>query len=188
MKLNTKKMVLNALLLALGLIIHQLTPAIGLPIQPDISLIMLFTIMIINKGDYKTSLICGIACGIFAGLTSKFPGGQIPNIIDKVITTNLVYLFMYVIYKLPFVKKLSERIQDFIVSMIILPIGTLISGTTFLLAALALVGLPGSFKALFLVAVVPAIGINLVCGIFLVKVVTSSVNRLGYKNLSSFNK
>ncbi|MGL5694646.1 MAG: tryptophan transporter [Peptostreptococcaceae bacterium] len=188
MKTNTKKMVLNALLLSIGLILRQLTPAIGLPIQPDLSLVMLFTIMIINKGDYKTSLICGIICGIFAGLTTKFPGGQVPLLIDKFITVNLVYVLMNIIYKMKIVKKLEEKTQDMIVSIIILPLGTLISGTTFLVSALILVGLPGSFKALFLVAVAPAVLVNLICGVFFFKIVVMSVNRLGYKNLSSLNK
>ena len=30
--MNTKKLVINALLLAIGAILHQITPAIGLPI------------------------------------------------------------------------------------------------------------------------------------------------------------
>ena len=89
MKSNSKKIALNSLLLAIGLLLHQLTPVIGLPIQPDITLIMLFEIMIINREDYKTSLICGIVTGIFTALTTKFPGGQLPNIIDKAITTNI---------------------------------------------------------------------------------------------------
>ena len=40
MRTNTKKLTLNALLLAIGLLLHQLTPAMGLPMQPDMSLIM----------------------------------------------------------------------------------------------------------------------------------------------------
>ena len=79
-------------------------------------------------------------------------------------------------------------IKSFIVSIIILPIGTLISGMSFLLSANLIVGLPGSFEALFLVAVAPAIIINLVFGIFFFKVISMSVNRLGYKNLKSLNK
>ena len=105
MKSNSKKIALNSLLLAIGLLLHQLTPVIGLPIQPDITLIMLFEIMIINREDYKTSLICGIVTGIFTALTTKFPGGQLPNIIDKTITTNIIYLVMFLLYKLQFIKK-----------------------------------------------------------------------------------
>ena len=154
MKSISKKIALNSLLLAIGLLLHQLTPVIGLPIQPDITLIMLFEIMIINREDYKTSLICGIVTGIFTALTTKFPGGQLPNIIDKVITTNIIYLVIFLLYKLQFIKKYSVKIQNIIVLTIILPIGTLISGVTFLTSALVIVGLPGSFEALFLIAVV----------------------------------
>lgn len=188
MKTNTRKLVLNSLLLAIGLLLHQLTPTIGLPIQPDMTLIMLFTIIILNKDDYKASLICGIITGIFTALTTKFPGGQLPNILDKIITTNIIYLVVFVMYKFPFIKKLKGKTQDFIVSTIILPIGTLISGTSFLVSALVLVGLPGTFKSLFLVAVVPAVLINLVCGIFLIKIISSSVSRLGYKELKNISK
>lgn len=178
MKSNSKKIALNSLLLAIGLLLHQLTPVIGLPIQPDITLIMLFEIMIINREDYKTSLICGIATGIFTALTTKFPGGQLPNIIDKVITTNIIYLVMFLLYKLQFIKKYSVKIQNIIVLTIILPIGTLISGVTFLTSALVIVGLPGNFEALFLIAVVPAIFINLVCGIFLNKLINMSISSI----------
>jgi len=178
MKVNSKKLVLNSLLLAIGLLLHQITPVIGLPIQPDVTLIMLFAIMIINKGDYKTSLTCGIVTGIFTALTTKFPGGQLPNVIDKVITTNIIYLIMYIMYKLPYIKKFSSKVQDTIVSIVILPVGTLVSGTIFLLSALVLVGLPGTFEALFLVAVAPAVFINLLCGIFLNKLINMSIGRI----------
>ncbi len=178
MKVNSKKLVLNSLLLAIGLLLHQITPVIGLPIQPDVTLIMLFAIMIINKGDYKTSLTCGIVTGIFTALTTKFPGGQLPNVIDKVITTNIIYLTMYIMYKLPYIKKFSSKVQDIIVSIVILPVGTLVSGTIFLLSALVLVGLPGTFEALFLVAVAPAVFINLLCGIFLNKLINMSIGRI----------
>ena len=51
--INTQKMVINALLLAIGAILHQVTPALGLPMQPDFTLSMLFVIMIINNNDYQ---------------------------------------------------------------------------------------------------------------------------------------
>lgn len=177
MKTNTKKLVLNSILLALGLILHQLTPALGLPIQPDMALAMLFTIMILNKGDYKSCLVAGIVTGIFTALTTKFPGGQVPNVVDKVITTNIIYLVMYVMYRLPIVSKLKENKQNIIISAVIFPIGTLISGVIFLGSAKILVGLPGSFTALFMIAVLPAIFLNSIVGIFLYKVIAMSLKR-----------
>lgn len=181
MKTNTRKLTLNSILLAIGLLLHQITPALGLPMQPDMALIMLFTIMILNKEDYKTCLVAGIVTGIFTALTTKFPAGQLPNIIDKVITVNLIYIIMYILYRLPFIKNMKLKKQDTIIATIILPIGTFISGCIFLLSAQILVGLPGSLEALFIVAVVPAIVINLLIGVFLFKVVNTSINRGEYK-------
>lgn len=181
MKTNTRKLALNSILLAIGLLLHQITPALGLPMQPDMALIMLFTIMILNKENYKTCLVAGIVTGIFTALTTKFPAGQLPNMIDKVITVNLIYLIMYILYKLPAINKLKVKKQDLTVASIILPIGTLLSGCIFLISAQILFGLPGSFKALFLVAVAPAIIINLFVGLFLFKIVNTSINKSGYK-------
>lgn len=177
MKTNIKKLVLNSLLLALGLLLHQLTPVLGLPIQPDMALTMLFIIMIINKNDYKSCLVSGIATGIFTAMTTKFPGGQVPNVIDKFITTNMIFILMFIIYKLPIISKLKESKQNLIMSTIILPIGTFISGVIFLLSAQVLVGLPSSFTALFMVAVFPSIFINSIAGMFLYKVLSISLIR-----------
>ena len=52
--LNTKRMTTNAILIAIGAILHQITPAIplfGISMQPDLSLAMLFIIILYNK-DY----------------------------------------------------------------------------------------------------------------------------------------
>lgn len=99
-----KKLTLNAILLAMGLLIHQITPAIGLPMKPDVPLAMLFVILVLNRDDYKTCLIAGIVTGIFTALTSSFPGGQIPNVIDKTLTANIVFLLMNISYNMPFIK------------------------------------------------------------------------------------
>ena len=102
-KFKYKKMVMNALLLAIGAILHQITPALGLPMQPDFALAMLFIIMIINDNDYKTSLICAIITGVFTALTTKFPGGQLPNIIDKIVTVNVMFLVIIIINKIYYI-------------------------------------------------------------------------------------
>ncbi|OJT78195.1 tryptophan transporter, partial [Clostridioides difficile] len=80
---------------------------------------------------YKTCLIAGIVTGIFTALTSSFPGGQIPNVIDKTLTANIVFLLMNISYNMPFIKKLAKKTQDTVVVAIIMPIGTLVSGTIF---------------------------------------------------------
>lgn len=178
--MKTRKLAINALLLAIGALLHQITPALGLPMQPDFALAMLFIIMILNKGEYKTSLVAGIITGIFTAMTTKFPGGQIPNILDKLITVNCVYALMFILSKITIINKASEEKQNHIIAMLILPIGTLISGVVFLFSAQIIVGLPAPFIALFLSAVLPATVINLVAGIFLYKVVNLALKRSSY--------
>lgn len=175
--MNTKKMVINALLLAIGAILHQITPALGLPIQPDFALAMLFIIMIINNNDYKTSLICAIITGIFTALTTKFPGGQLPNIIDKIVTVNIMYMVMILMNKLEYGKVITEKFKISITTFIF-ALGTLISGTTFLLSAQIIVGLPISFRILFVTVVIPTIIVNSIAGVILYKIVLSSLRKI----------
>ena len=166
--INTKKMAANAILIAIGAILHQITPPFGM--QADFSLAMLFIIIVLNK-DYKTTLTCGIIIGVFAALTSKTPGGQIPNIIDKFITCNVIYLIL-----LPLRNKISKIKQ----MTLILPLGTLISGAIFLTALMIIAGLPGgmSFEALIIAVVIPTMVANTILGIIIFKIVEkiSSVN------------
>ncbi|MGL5647685.1 MAG: tryptophan transporter [Clostridium sp.] len=175
--MKTKKMVINALMLGIGAVLHQLTPALGLPMQPDFALAMLFIIVILNDGDYKTSLICGVITGMFTALTTKFPGGQLPNMIDKIITVHVVFFILYVLKNMSIMKRLNEMKGKLIQCFIILGVGTFVSGVTFLVSASILVGLPASFNGLFMTVVVPAVIINIVVGLFLFKLVETSLKR-----------
>ena len=159
--MNTKKMAANAILIAIGAILHQITPPFGM--QADFSLAMLFIIIVFNK-DYRTTLACGIIVGVFAALTSKTPGGQLPNIIDKFITCNVIYLIL-----LPLRNKISKIKQ----MALILPVGTFISGITFLTVLMLIAGLPGgmSFETLFIAVVVPTMVMNTILGIVIFKIV-----------------
>ncbi|MGL4762912.1 MAG: tryptophan transporter [Sarcina sp.] len=170
---NTKKLVMNALLLGVGAMLHQVTPVLGFPMQPDFALAMLFIIIIINDGDYKTSLVSGMVTGIFTAMTTKFPGGQLPNLIDKIVTVHIVFLLVLVIGKV--LKDMDTKKRRFVQMAIVLPIGTLISGSLFLGSAFIIAGLPTSFVALFTTVVLPAVGINLVVGLILFKVIEKSM-------------
>jgi len=164
--MNTKRMVTNAILIAVGAILHQLTPLLGVPMQPDLSLAMLFIIIVYNK-DYKTTLVCGIIIGVFAALTTKTPGGQLPNIIDKFITSNLMYLVL-----VPLREKLSKVKQI----TLLLPVGTLVSGTLFLTSLMMLGGLPiDKFGVLFTTVVVTTAVLNVIIGLVLFKIVEKTV-------------
>ena len=156
MKTTTKQLVTNALLLAVGFLLHYVTPAIGLPMQIDFSLITLVLIITLNRNSFSTCLASGVATGIFSGLTSKFPMGFIPNIIDKITTAIVVYLLIKLLDK----TALNSRIKIIVVNAV----GTLVSGTVFLVSALLLTGLPAPFFVLFTTIVIPAIVVNTVIG------------------------
>ncbi len=175
--IDTKKLMINSILLAIGALLHAITPTLGLPMQPDFALIMLFIIIVLNEGEYKTSIAASIVTGILTAMTTKFPGGQLPNVIDKVVTGNAILLMIVIINKISLVKNMENNKKRILIVSIIMPIGTLISGSTFLYSALIIVGLPAPFKALFITVVIPAIIINTVVGVFLSKVIDVSMKR-----------
>ena len=152
---NTKQLVTNALLLAVGFLLHYVTPAIG-SMQIDFSLITLILVINLSKNHFSTCITSGIVTGIFSGITTKFPLGLVPNIIDKIVTTVFIYLLIKLLDK----TTLSSKIKSIAVNAV----GTLVSGVVFLGSALILVGLPASFGLLFVTVVIPAIVINTVVG------------------------
>ena len=156
MKTTTKQLVSNSLLLAVGFLLHYLTPAIGLPMQIDFSLITLVLVITFNRNSLNTCIASGLATGIFAGITSKFPMGLVPNIIDKIVTAIAVYLLIRLLDK----TTLSSKIKAVVVNAV----GTLVSGTVFLCSALLLVGLPAPFSLLFATVVLPATIVNTIAG------------------------
>ena len=158
---NTKQLVTNALLLAVGFLLHYVTPAIG-SMQIDFSLITLILVINLSKNHFSTCIASGLVAGIFSGLTSKFPMGLMPNILDKIMTTIAVYLLLRLLDK----TSLQSRIK----TVVVYAMGTLISGITFLTSALILVGLPASFGLLFVTVVIPAVVINTIVGCLLNKI------------------
>jgi hypothetical protein len=93
------------------------------------------------------TLVIGLTSGILTAMTTTFPGGQIPNVIDKVITAQIVFIM---------VRLFKNRFKDNIKMIIISIVGTFISGTVFLASALVLFGLPAPFGVLMLGVVLPA--------------------------------
>ena len=154
--MKTKQLVTNSLLLAVGFLLHYVTPAIGLPMQIDFSLITLILIIAFNKNSFNTCIASGVATGIFSGITSKFPLGFIPNLIDKITTAIVVYLLIKLLDKTVLHSKIKAVITN--------AVGTLVSGVVFLASALLLTGLPAPFFVLFTTVVIPAIAVNTVIG------------------------
>lgn len=142
--MELRKNIMSAILLAIGFILHQIIPTFG-GVTFDVQLAMLFIIIAINM-DLKNTLVVSLASGIITALTTKFPGGQIPNMIDKAITGMLVYLLLLALSKIVN-RQVAITITGFI--------GTLISGSIFLASALVMVGLPMPFTSLFMAVVLP---------------------------------
>lgn len=153
--MKTKQLTINSLLLAVGFLLHYITPAIG-SMQIDFSLITLILVINLNRNSFGTCLASGIATGIFSGLTSKFPLGFIPNIVDKIVTAIAVYLLLKLLDK----TTLSSKIKAIVVNAV----GTLVSGVVFLGSALLLTGLPAPFSVLFITVVIPATIVNTIAG------------------------
>ena len=154
--MKTKQLVTNSLLLAIGFLLHYITPTLGLPMQIDFSLITMILVITLNKSSFSTCVASGVATGVFSGLTTKFPAGLIPNIIDKIVTAIAVYLLIKLLDK----TVLSSKIKAIVVNAV----GTLVSGTVFLCSALLHVGLPAPFTVLFVTVVIPATIVNTIAG------------------------
>lgn len=162
--MEIRKIILSALLLAVGFILHQIIPGFIGGMTFDVQLIMLFVIIAVNM-DFKNTIATGMASGIITAFTTKFPGGQIPNIIDKMITSILIY-FLF----LALTKVINRQISIVLVGII----GTIISGTVFLVSALFIVGLPAPFKILFVSVVIPTTIANAIITPILYNAVTAS--------------
>lgn len=143
--MNLRKNILTALLLAIGFIMHQVVPGTLGSMKFDLMLAFIFVAIMINK-DFKSVLLTAMLGGLITALTTTFPGGQIPNIIDKLVTCIFVYGLL----------RISHRFKLNQISVgIIAFLGTMVSGTVFLGSALLIAGLPAPFTALFTAIVIP---------------------------------
>lgn len=165
--MKTKNLVVLALLVGIGTVLYNVIPGIFLGMKPDMMLAMMF-LGIILFPDIKSVLLLGIVTGVISGLTSTFPGGFIPNIIDKIVTS-LLFFGLFIAF---------NKFRTHIVSVAILTaIGTVISGTAFLTSAYFIVGLPGPFAGLFGAVVLPATILNAVAMIIIYPILLSIAKR-----------
>lgn len=163
---NLRDFVLAGLLLAVGLVLHAIVPPTGTPVKPDFLLAMLFVCLLMFD-DIALGFVIGIAAGILAGMTTGLPGGFFPNVVDKV-TTTAVFIFLIRIAK--------SRINLYVISIATPILGTLFSGTIFLLSAILMGVLPKvAFLPAFGTAVLPATVGNTI----LVSVLFSALKQTG---------
>ena len=165
--MNTKNLVALSLLVGMGAVLHAIVPGFFLGMKPDMMLTMMF-LGIILFPDKKSVLLVGAVTGLISGLTTTFPGGMVPNIIDKPVTA---FVFFGILL-------LMKRYQTSIYTVAALTaVGTIVSGIAFLGSAYYLVGLPGPFTALFAAVVLPAAAFNTVFMAILYPVATSIFKR-----------
>jgi len=175
--MNTKNLVVLALLAGIGVVLHTVMPAF-LTIKPDMMLAMMF-LGIILIPEIKSVMLLAIVTGVLSGITTSFPGGTIPNIIDKPVTA-LIFFGLFLALK---------KYRNSIISVgVLTAVGTLVSGAIFLGSAYFLVGLPGPFAALFAAGVLPAVALNTVVMVILYPVAQSIVKRTNLSSSSVIQK
>lgn len=151
----------------MGVVLHAVVPPFVLGMKPDMMLTMMF-LGIILFPEKKNVLLVGLVTGILSAMTTGFPGGQIPNIIDKLLTA-YIFFGLLLIFK---------KYQGSVVNAAVLTaVGTLVSGTIFLTSAYLIVGLPGAFVGLFTLAVLPAIAFNAIFMVILFPVALTILRR-----------
>ncbi|WP_374721648.1 tryptophan transporter [Peribacillus tepidiphilus] len=165
--MNTKTLVSLSLLVGIGAALHTVVPGIFLGMKPDMMLTMMF-LGIILFPEKKSVLLLGIVTGLISALTTTFPGGFVPNIIDKFVTAFLFFVL------LTFIKKFHHSIVS--VSALT-AIGTIISGIVFLGSAYLIVGLPGPFLSLFAAVVLPAAAVNTIAMVVVYPIVNGIMKK-----------
>lgn len=169
--MNLRRTILTALLLAIGFVLHQITPGILGGMKFDLFLSFVFISLLLN-GTFQNALLTGLLGGILTALTTTFPGGQIPNILDKVITCIVLFLILKVM------GQFKDK-QVFIGFFAF--VGTFVSGTAFLGSALLLIGLPAPFTALFTTIVIPTSITNTFVTLIIYQVVQQALKVTGAK-------
>lgn len=157
--MNLKKLTTLSLFLAMGFIFHQISPPIFFGIKPDFLLTMMIMSIFLCE-NYKEAFLVGILFGIFAAMTTGFPGGQLPNVIDKIVSALFVYS----------IKSYSPKNNNLKVSMLSF-LGTLVSGIVFLVSVSIMVALPAKFIILFSTVVLPTSILNTVASLGIYKLI-----------------
>lgn len=122
--------------------------------------------------EVRHVLLIGLLTGFLSGIISTFPGGFIPNIIDKFITAFVCFALVLALQKLG-----NGIVKAGIVSVI----GTLVSGAVFLGSALIIVELPAPFLVLFTTVVLPAVVLNTILIAIIYPIVQSIMKRSNFE-------
>ena len=168
--MNTKNLVLMSLLVGVGAVLYIIIPGINGGMKPDFMLTMMF-IGILLFPEVKSVFLLGFSTGIISGLFSTFPGGFVPNIIDKTITAFVFFGLVIIL------NKLANKLA---IAVVLTCVGTLISGTVFLSTAIFIFNAGAVFTELFLIVVLPAILINGIAFFIIYPIVVKLVKRSNF--------
>ena len=142
--MNLRHMLKATLLLALGLILHTITPSFLGMMKPDFMLCMMF-ISLYDTKKAPEALVIIVISGLLSGITSQMPYGLISNFVDKLITGFVMF-------------EVSKIYHN---KVVLTFVGTIISGIIFLSLSMILVPLnPRLVTTLMGVHVFPAALIN----------------------------
>lgn len=175
--MNTKNLVLMALLIGVGTALYVVTPGMVNGMKPDFMLTMMF-IGILLFPTVKETFLLSIVTGVLSGLFTTFPAGFGPNIIDKAIT-GFVFLAAVILLK--------KFVNTMIGSAILVGLGTILSGSIFLSVALFIFGanVGQTFAVLFVGVVLPAVVFNVVAFVIIYPIVTKLAKRSNFKTAFS---
>lgn len=123
---NTKVLVTSAVLIALGSIIDIFVPSMG--IKPDFMSATLFIAILLNP-TVRHTFTCSFVTGVLAALTTHFPGGEFPSVLDKVVCG---FTFMLMLQML---KSRVDSLKIYHIGVLAI-INTIISGFVFVYSCL----------------------------------------------------
>lgn len=164
-----------ALLVGVGATLYVIIPGINGGMKPDFMLTMMF-IGILLFPTFKETFLLALSTGVLSGLFSTFPGGFVPNIIDKAVTG---FLFLIIVLAL------RQLVQKLAVTISLVATGTIVSGSTFLAMALLLTDVPIKFSVLFLTVVLPAVVLNTIAFVIIFPIVSKLLKRSSFKTAVS---
>ncbi|MBO0602272.1 tryptophan transporter [Sporosarcina sp. E16_3] len=169
--MNTKSLVLMSLLTAVGAALYLIIPPITGGMKPDFMLTMMFISIFLFPEVRNVFLLAGTT-----GIISNFPGGFIPNVVDKFITAFVIYAIIV---------SLKKITGNLIASTVVAGIGTVLSGSIFLSIAIFILGADLPFGGLFLAVVLPAVAMNGIAFFLIYPIVKGLVKRSSFKTAFS---
>ncbi|WP_019414347.1 tryptophan transporter [Paenisporosarcina sp. TG20] len=171
----TKNLVLMSLLISVGAALYLVIPGFNGGMKPDFMLTMMFIgILLFPKASHV--FLLAVTTGVISGLFSTFPAGFIPNVVDKFITA---FVFFAVVVAL---KHLTTKLP---VAIILVGLGTLLSGVIFLSVAIFVLGVDVPFGALVVGVVLPTVALNAIVFFFIFPIVKNLVKRSKFETALS---